>query len=96
MAARAKPRFSGFSMTATLDILHDITRGQGPSAALLALGYAGWGPGQLDREILANGWLTCDARPDLVFGCEDTGKWARALATLGVDPESLSSAAGRA
>lgn len=86
----------GFSMTATLDILQDITSGQGPSSALLALGYAGWGPGQLETEILQNGWLTCDAVPDLVFATQDAGKWARALASLGVDPESLSAAAGRA
>ncbi|MBC7154566.1 MAG: YqgE/AlgH family protein [Rhodobacteraceae bacterium] len=85
-----------FSMTATLDILQDITKGTGPKAALLALGYAGWGPDQLDREILANGWLTCDALPELVFDREDAGKWARALASLGVDPESLSGASGRA
>lgn len=87
---------AGFSMTATLDILQDITSGQGPSSALLALGYAGWGPGQLETEILQNGWLTCDAAPDLVFAMHDAGKWAGALASLGVDPESLSAAAGRA
>lgn len=87
---------SGFSMTATLDILEDITSGQGPASALLALGYAGWGPGQLETEILQNGWLTCEAEHDLVFATHDAGKWARALATLGVDPESLSAAAGRA
>jgi putative transcriptional regulator len=85
-----------FSMTATLDILEDITSGRGPSSALLALGYAGWGPGQLESEILQNGWLTCEAATDLVFATHDVGKWARALATIGVDPESLSAAAGRA
>ena len=87
---------AAFSMTATLDILEDITHGCGPKAALLALGYAGWGPGQLEAEIVENGWLTCTAVPDLVFASDNAGKWARALASLGVDPESLSAAAGRA
>lgn len=87
---------AGFSMTATLDILQDITSGQGPASALLALGYAGWGPGQLEEEIRQNGWLTCDAAPDLVFAMHDAGKWAGALASMGVDAESLSAASGRA
>lgn len=86
----------GFSMTATLDILEDIATGQGPERALLALGYAGWGPGQLEAEISMNGWLTADAAPELVFGRPDDGKWEAALKTLGVDPLSLSASAGRA
>lgn len=85
-----------FGMTATLDVLEDIARGEGPSSALLALGYSGWGPGQLESEIMQNGWLTCDADPDLVFGDDDAGKWEAALRTLGVDPLSLSGTAGRA
>ena len=85
-----------FGMTATLDVLEDIARGTGPSSALLALGYSGWGPGQLDSEILANGWLTCDALPDLVFGDDDETKWTAALKSLGVDALMLSSEAGRA
>ncbi len=85
-----------FGMTATLDVLEALARGDGPSSALLALGYAGWGPGQLEDEILQNGWLTCDAAPELVFGSDDTLKWEAALNTLGVDPVSLSSVAGNA
>ena len=85
-----------FGMTATLDVLEEIANGDGPSVALLALGYSGWGPGQLEAEILQNGWLTCDATPDLVFGDDDEGKWSAALKTLGVDPITLSSTAGRA
>lgn len=85
-----------FGMTATLDILQAIARGEGPASSLLALGYAGWGPGQLEAEILRNGWLTCDASPDLVFSERNDLKWTRALATLGVDPRSLSGSAGRA
>ena len=62
----------------------------------MALGYAGWGPGQLEDEILRNGWLTCDATEALVFGAADAGKWQGALKSLGVDPLTLSSTAGRA
>lgn len=85
-----------FGMTATLDILEAIAGGRGPEASLLALGYAGWGPGQLEDEIVGNGWLTCDAPPDLVFSEHNEEKWARALGTLDVDPRSLSATAGRA
>ncbi|MBK5934511.1 YqgE/AlgH family protein [Rhodovulum imhoffii] len=85
-----------FAMTATLDVLEDIAGGNGPGTALLALGYAGWGPGQLESEILRNGWLTCAASPELVFAPEDGGKWERALRTLGIDPLLLSADAGRA
>ena len=85
-----------FGMTATLDVLEDIANGVGPASALLALGYSGWGPGQLEDEILQNGWLTCDAEPELVFGNDDAGKWEAALNTLGIDPLLLSSTAGRA
>jgi putative transcriptional regulator len=85
-----------FGMTATLDILEAMASGGGPSASLLALGYSGWGPGQLETEILQNGWLTADASPDIVFNDDDQGKWARALKAIGVDPLSLSPIAGRA
>ena len=85
-----------FGMTATLDILEDIARGDGPSQSLLALGYAGWAPAQLEEEFQQNGWLSCDATPELVFGADDVGKWSAALGTLGVDPLTLSASAGRA
>lgn len=85
-----------FGMTATLDILEAMASGTGPDEALLALGYSGWGPGQLEGEIVRNGWLTCDASPSLVFSKDDSTKWERALATLGIDPLTLSAAAGRA
>lgn len=85
-----------FAMTTTLDILHQLARGAGPERSMLALGYAGWGPGQLESEILANGWLTCEASDDLVFGAPDAQKWTGALRSIGVDPLSLSSVAGRA
>lgn len=85
-----------FAMTATIDVLEDLAGGTGPAAALLALGYAGWGPGQLEREIAQNGWLTTDATPELVFGTRMAGKWSAALASLGISPLTLSSEAGRA
>ena len=85
-----------FGMTATLDILEEIARGKGPERALMMLGYAGWGPGQLEQEISRNGWLTADAPSNLVFQVPAAQKWAAALESLGVDPVSLSSAAGRA
>jgi putative transcriptional regulator len=91
-----RPVGAGFCLTATRDILHDIARGEGPRDCLLALGYAGWGPGQLDREIAQNGWLTCDARADIVFGADDAAKWARAIESMGISPSLLSSSGGRA
>ena len=85
-----------FAMTATLDVLEDIARGTGPERALLALGYAGWGPGQLEGEIRENGWLTAEAAPEIVFAPRMEGKWEAALASLGVSPLTLSSEAGHA
>lgn len=87
---------AGLAMTSTRDILEDFARGQGPQPALLALGYAGWGPGQLDDEILSNGWLTSDRGDDIIFGAQNDQKWTLALHGLGVDPRLLSSTAGHA
>lgn len=85
-----------FAMTATVDILQDIARGEGPAHALLALGYAGWGPGQLESEIQANGWLTAPADEKLVFGHADPDKWGAALRSISIDPRLLSVEGGRA
>jgi putative transcriptional regulator len=85
-----------FALTATVEILRAKARGQGPRQCLLTLGYAGWGPGQLDAEIGANGWLSVAADADLVFETKDDSKWSRALAKLGVSPEMLSGDTGRA
>lgn len=87
---------SHLAMTATVDVLKDISEGQGPRQSLLALGYAGWGPGQLDSEIQANGWLHADADADLVFSADLDHKWERAIAKLGFNPSSLSGEAGHA
>ena len=83
-------------LTATVDVLERIARGEGPQDTLLALGYAGWGPGQLEGEIVENGWLTCEADPEIVFAADDGSKWGLALKTLGIDPLTLSAASGRA
>lgn len=86
----------GYGMTATLDILEALARGEGPAQAILALGYSGWGPGQLEDEIKANGWLVADASAALVFSQDDAGKWASALRGMGIDPLTLSALSGRA
>jgi putative transcriptional regulator len=84
------------ALTATLDILRAMAGGEGPRRALLALGYSGWGPGQLEDEIQRNGWLSCEADDELVFGQDFDGKYTAALQKIGVDPSKLSSAAGHA
>ena len=86
----------GFAMTATRDILVDIARGAGPDNTLAALGYAGWGPGQLENELRENAWLTADADQAIVFDPDDGAKWLRALKALGIDPLLLSADGGRA
>ncbi len=84
------------ALTATVDILQDIAAGQGPQMSLLALGYAGWGPGQLDSEIQANGWLHVAPDESLVFDDDLDTKWDRAIAKLGFDVSLLSGEAGHA
>ncbi len=84
------------ALTATVDILRAIADGDGPRENLLALGYAGWGPGQLDEEIKANGWLNVTADTDIVFHLPLEDRWRKALGKLGVDPLLLSDDAGHA
>ncbi len=86
----------GVALTATVEILRAIAAGKGPQRHLLALGYAGWGPGQLDSEIKANGWLNVGADDGLVFDTNLDTKWNRAMAKLGIDPSMLSELAGHA
>ena len=83
-------------LTATVDILRAISAGRGPRHALMALGYSGWGAGQLETEIRNNVWLIGDPDEALLFEADHDRKWAQALAKLGVDPGWLSSGAGRA
>jgi putative transcriptional regulator len=84
------------SVTATIDILRDIAGGAGPRRCLLALGYAGWGPGQLEDELHRNGWLNVSADEELVFGPDLEGKWEHAIAKIGVDFRNLSDEVGHA
>lgn len=83
-------------LTATIDILRAIATGDGPNLALLALGYAGWGPGQLEGEMQCGGWLTCPADMDLIFSSDVDMKYERALSKLGIDLTHLVSVAGHA
>lgn len=83
-------------LTATLEILKAIAGGTGPENSMLALGYAGWAPGQIESEIQANGWLFCQAEPELIFDRNIDTKYDRALSMLGVDPARLASEAGHA
>jgi len=83
-------------LTATIDILRDIAKGTGPDKALLALGYAGWAPGQLENEIQNNGWLNCPADPEIIFDPEVDRKYTRALGKIGIDPIRLVNDSGHA
>jgi putative transcriptional regulator len=87
----------GVALTATREALEAMVDPTGqPRRSLLALGYAGWGAGQLENELKHNVWLTCDADEGLIFGDDYAGKWSRALAKLGINAQFLGSAAGRA
>jgi putative transcriptional regulator len=90
------PIDEGICLTATLDILKAIAKGDGPKSAILALGYAGWAPGQLENEIQHNGWLHCAADLDLIFGQDTGGKYEKAMRKIGIDLGMLSSEAGHA
>lgn len=85
-----------FMLTGTVDILRDIARGEGPSKRMIALGYTGWAPGQLEQEIQQNGWLSSDSVPEIVFGESDDDKWVAALSEMGISPELLSAEGGSA
>jgi putative transcriptional regulator len=84
------------ALTATVDVLSAIAQNSGPLHALLALGYAGWGAGQLEQEIQSNSWLTSEAEDEIIFNTDLEQKWARAMAMLGVNVSMLSSDAGHA
>ncbi len=90
------PIDASVSLTATVDILRAIAKGDGPRKAMLALGYAGWSPGQLEDEIQQNGWLNVPADTGLLFDGDLEGKYGRALKLLGIDPAMLSGEAGHA
>lgn len=86
----------GYRLTGTVDILRDIARGKGPSQHMIALGYTGWAPGQLEQEMQQNGWLACEAEAAIIFDSDDGAKWVQALSKLGISPELLSAGGGTA
>lgn len=75
----------GIAVSSSLEVLKDIASGKGPKQRIIALGYAGWAPNQLEKEILNNQWLVIEANQDLVLGSQDTSKWESALSSLGID-----------
>ncbi len=83
-------------LTATLDILEDIAKGKGPQKCLLTLGCSGWGPGQLEKELNTNSWIVADYSEEIIFECDDSEKWNKAFARLGVNPSKLSPFSGSA
>lgn len=85
-----------FGMTATIEALKALSEGDGPRDALLALGYSGWGPGQLEGELQQNAWLTVPATPELVFHTPAEAQWDKALAAIGIDPRLLAATGGSA
>ena len=86
----------GIALTAAMDVVKALGRPGGPARAFFALGYAGWGAGQLESELQDNAWLVGEADEAIVFGAEPELKWAQALARIGVDPAMLSGASGHA
>ena len=90
------PVSRGICLTATLEVLRAISCGKGPSSALMTLGYSGWGAGQLEAEIADNGWLTCEASPEILFDLELNSKYDRLLMEMGIDPLRLAAIAGHA
>ncbi len=84
------------ALTATLDILTELANGRGPRNSMLALGYAGWGPGQLESEISENAWLHAPFDEALVFDTDIDTKWERGIRSIGANVTTLSGAAGRA
>lgn len=95
-----EPDFSalskGIGLTISRDILSDMAQGKGPSQALIALGYAGWGPGQLEAEIRDNAWLIAPSASEIIFDRDVSTKWNKALKKLGISPEHLTRSSGQA
>ena len=85
-----------YYLTASIEILEDMANGCGPKESLLALGYAGWGPGQLEKELLFDSWLMCDPDPNLIFSLHSETKWNSGLKKLGINPSHLATIGGSA
>ena len=86
----------GVALTSTVDFFEDLAKGKGPKNSILALGYAGWGPGQLESEIMQNSWMSLSVDTSFLFDDEVSYKWNQAFKILGVDPSNLSTKSGKA
>ncbi len=86
----------GLALSRESKILEDISRGNGPDSYLFLLGYAGWGPGQLEAELLADGWLSLPASESIIFDIENQEKWRTAAMLYGIDISTLGDMAGYA
>ena len=86
----------GVALTSNVEFFEDLSKGKGPQNSIFALGYAGWGPGQIEKEIFANSWMTLSADSKFLFDEEVSNKWNKAYNLLGVDPNKLSQFSGRA
>lgn len=96
MVESSMPVSEDVCLTATVDILRAIYGGKGPARALMALGYSGWGAGQLEAEVVKNGWLTCPASTDMLFDTDISSKYDRLMLQMGIDISRLVSDAGHA
>ena len=86
----------GVALTSNVEFFEDLSKGKGPENSIFALGYAGWGPGQIEKEILANSWMTLSTDSQFLFDEEVSNKWNKAYNLLGIDPNKLSQFSGRA
>ena len=86
---------AGVVLTNTADIFEDLSKGKGPKISMLALGYAGWGAGQLEQEIIDNGWMLSSVNSNFIFDESATTKWKKAYEILKINPYALSSSLGR-
>ena len=96
LKSKAAPLRHGLCLSSTRDALESLVSDQPPAKALLAIGYAGWDGGQLEREIQDNAWIIAESDPDIIFSQNHSAKWDRALRSLGIAPKHLSSVSVRA
>ena len=87
---------SGIALTSTAEFFENLSKGKGPKNSIFALGYAGWGAGQLEKEIIANSWMTLSTDSKFLFDEEVNNKWSQAYNLLGIDPNKLSHHSGNA
>ena len=86
----------GLALTSTAEIFNNLSKGGGPKNSMLAIGYTGWGPGQLEEEILNNGWMFTKASSNFIFNEDSSAKWKNAYKIIGIDPYSINKNSGKA